>query len=112
MFQPYSIVVHKVSPVTLKKIICTADDVTGEIAYEETDIEVLGNIRDSHFAEGAMKYAFDFKTSNGEALVTKRFSRLAETDAPGSVPVLAYKPGIYLEMRGLAMGGSFTQGIL
>ncbi|KAK7058136.1 kinase-like domain-containing protein [Favolaschia claudopus] len=108
MFVPTSssaIVVHKVSPVTLKKTICTADNITGVPEFEEAEIEVSGVIRDTHFAKGAMKYAFEFKTSHGEALVAKRFYRLEETDSPSSsVAVLDNKEEIILELRRLTLG--------
>ncbi|KAK7059414.1 hypothetical protein R3P38DRAFT_3522446 [Favolaschia claudopus] len=102
MFVPTSssaIVVHKVSPVTLKKTICTADNITGVPEFEEAEIEVSGVIRDTHFAKGGMKYAFEFETSHGEALVAKRFYRLEDTDSPSSsVAVLDNKEEIILEL--------------
>jgi hypothetical protein len=58
MFVPTSssaITVH----VTLKKFVCIVDHTTGVPDFEESLDEISGNIQDSHFGEGAMKYAYD-----------------------------------------------------
>jgi hypothetical protein len=82
--------VHHRTPGTLKQISCLTNLITGEVEFEELDKLVSGTIRDVHFSEGAMKYALDVslvlklvklmskhccgsKTSDGEALVAKRF---------------------------------------
>ncbi|KAJ7795900.1 hypothetical protein B0H14DRAFT_3158302 [Mycena olivaceomarginata] len=55
--------------------------------------EISGNIRDSHFGKGAMKYACDFKSTDGQALVAKWF-----------LPTQ-----IYLEFRCLMVGAYFLK---
>ncbi|KAK7035032.1 hypothetical protein R3P38DRAFT_3493674 [Favolaschia claudopus] len=80
-------------------------NITGVPEFEEAEIEVSGVIRNTHFAKGGMKYAFEFKTSHGEALVAKRFYRLEKTDSPSSsVAVLDNKEEIILELRRLTLG--------
>jgi hypothetical protein len=51
--------VHHRTPVTLKQISCLTNPITGEVEFEELGKMVSGAIRDVHFSEGAMKYAFD-----------------------------------------------------
>ncbi|KAJ7794898.1 kinase-like domain-containing protein [Mycena olivaceomarginata] len=105
-----AITVHKVSPVTLKKIVCIVDHTTGVPDFEESLDEISGNIRDSHFGKGAMKYAYDFKSTDGQALVAKRFYRISDSDEMGPpITVLENRTQIYLELRRLMVGAYFLK---
>ncbi|KAJ7797902.1 kinase-like domain-containing protein [Mycena olivaceomarginata] len=105
-----AITVHKVSPVTLKKIVCIVDHTTGVPDFEESLDEISGNIRDSHFGKGAMKYAYDFKSMDGQALVAKRFYRISDSDQMGPpITVLENRTQIYLELRRLMVGAYFLK---
>ncbi|KAJ7664900.1 hypothetical protein B0H14DRAFT_2658546 [Mycena olivaceomarginata] len=113
MFVPTSssaVTVHKVSPVTLKRIVCIVDHTTGVPDFEESLDEISGNIRDSHFGKGAMKYAYDFKSADGQALVAKRFYRISDSDEMGPpITVLENRTQIYLELRRLMVGAYFLK---
>ncbi|KAJ7443203.1 kinase-like domain-containing protein [Mycena galericulata] len=104
--------VHQRSSVTLKKIICVTDATTGEVEFEETSVQISGGIRSNHFSKGAMKYAFDFKTTSGEALVVKRFYRISETNENSMAPpvtVLDNRTQIYLELQRLGIAAYFLK---
>ncbi|KAJ7081540.1 hypothetical protein C8R43DRAFT_965584 [Mycena crocata] len=119
-FMPMSsssaITVHQRSSVTLKKVICVVDAITGVAEFEETTKVVSGSIRHTAFSKGAMKCAYDFKTSSGEALVVKRFYRVSETDENSMTPpvtVLENREQIYLELQRLAVAAiSFAEAWL
>ncbi|KAJ7512434.1 kinase-like domain-containing protein [Mycena galericulata] len=104
--------IHQRSSVTLKKIICVTDATTGEVEFEETSAQISGGIRSNHFSKGAMKYAFDFKTTSGEALVVKRFYRISETNENSMAPpvtVLDNRTQIYLELQRLSIAAYFLK---
>ncbi|KAJ7456336.1 hypothetical protein B0H11DRAFT_1925661 [Mycena galericulata] len=114
MFVPSdnTIQVHQRSSVTLKKIICVTDATTGEVEFEETSAQISGDIRSNHFSKGAMKYAFDFKTTSGEALVVKRFYRISETNENSMAPpvtVLDNRSQIYPELQRLSIAAYFLK---
>ncbi|KAJ7291849.1 hypothetical protein C8J57DRAFT_1212274 [Mycena rebaudengoi] len=54
-----SIQVHRRTPVTLHKIICITDPISGVADFEDTTFEIQGTIRETHFSSGAIKLAFD-----------------------------------------------------
>ncbi|KAJ7180029.1 kinase-like domain-containing protein [Mycena crocata] len=115
-FMPMSsssaITVHQRSSVTLKKVICVVDAITGVAEFEETTKVVSGSICHTAFSKGAMKFAYDFKTSSGEALVVKHFYRVSETDENSMTPpvtVLENREQIYFELQCLAVAGYFLK---
>ncbi|KAJ6470740.1 kinase-like domain-containing protein [Mycena vitilis] len=70
--------IHHRSRVTLKKIYCVVDAVTGKAEFESSEHVIDGKVRDLHFSSGAMKHAFDLRCDNGPNYVLKRFYRLSE----------------------------------
>ncbi|KAJ6556996.1 kinase-like domain-containing protein [Mycena vulgaris] len=115
MFLPSSstsLAVHKRSAVMLQKFICVADPITGQTEFESSGTVVSGAIRDTHFSEGAMKSAYDFKTNSGQALVVKRFYRISDQDdhdMAASITVLENRDQIYLELRRLTLASYFLK---
>ncbi|KAF7343676.1 hypothetical protein MSAN_01947400 [Mycena sanguinolenta] len=107
-----SVKVHQRSSITLKKIICIADSVTGKVEFEETTELISGTIRDEPFGHGAMKNAYQFNPSNGNVLVAKRFYRISDSEDDGMAPplsVLDNQDQIYLELHRLTIAAHFLK---
>ncbi|KAJ7818898.1 hypothetical protein B0H14DRAFT_2600986 [Mycena olivaceomarginata] len=75
-----------------------------EVEFEETAEPVMGAIRDDHFGHGAMKNAYHFKTSDGNALVSDGDSIMAPP-----LSVADNREQIYLELKRLTIAAYFLK---
>ncbi|KAJ7577391.1 kinase-like domain-containing protein [Mycena floridula] len=106
--------IQNLSPISLRRILCRANSLTGQCTFVGTNTVVHGDIMEKPFSKGTMKEAYDLTTTDGQQLVAKKFFRLSASetnldsfDEAESVSIVANRKEIEGEAIRLSQGRWF-----